>query len=196
MATDIPSWHEILGVRPGASDKEILQAYRQLSKSCHPDAGGNPGLFRMLTTAKDQLLSGSDFPPQAAEPQADPPRNTTSARHGQWERTSAAHDGVRHGYDPQGRTGPQPYAHRSPGFTDYLARLPAPQTAGGWVATVAAWLIGGGIIDTETASIPILGGLIGLCVFAILPLLAAASAIRARRRRRAWDYFHTRGNQW
>lgn len=196
MATDIPSWHEILGVRPGASGKEIEHAYRQLSKSCHPDAGGNPALFRLLTTAKEQLLSGSDTP-HTSESQADPRSNSGSARHDQWESARAAHDEARHGYGPQARRArPQPNSHGPLGFTDYLARLPAPRTARSWAVAVVTWMIVGGIIDTETVRIPFLGGLIALCVFATLPLLAAASAIRSRRRRQAWDYFYSRGNLW
>lgn len=38
------------------SDAEVKAAYRRLSKTVHPDAGGDVGLFRLITLAKETLL--------------------------------------------------------------------------------------------------------------------------------------------
>ncbi len=48
--------YEILGIKPGASEEEILAAYRQLMAKCHPDAGGNDWMASKLNEAKDILL--------------------------------------------------------------------------------------------------------------------------------------------
>ena len=48
--------YEILGVAPGASREEILEAWRRLIKRVHPDSGGSAFLTAKLNTAKDLLL--------------------------------------------------------------------------------------------------------------------------------------------
>lgn len=50
-----PTYYELLGVDVSASLSEIQAAGRSLSKSAHPDAGGNAGLFRMVRVAHDTL---------------------------------------------------------------------------------------------------------------------------------------------
>ncbi|MCP4340390.1 MAG: DnaJ domain-containing protein [Desulfobulbaceae bacterium] len=47
---------QILGVEPGASQQEILQAWRRLIKGVHPDHGGSAFLAAKINTAKDVLL--------------------------------------------------------------------------------------------------------------------------------------------
>lgn len=48
--------YQILGVDPGASEQEILQAWRRLLKGVHPDHGGSAFLTAKINTAKDVLL--------------------------------------------------------------------------------------------------------------------------------------------
>ena len=48
--------YEVLGVAPGASREEILEAWRRLIKRVHPDSGGSAFLTAKLNTAKYVLL--------------------------------------------------------------------------------------------------------------------------------------------
>ena len=51
-------FHEILGVRPSASERQIQQAFRQAALRYHPDTalgGGDPHRFRLITEAYGQL---------------------------------------------------------------------------------------------------------------------------------------------
>jgi len=174
LTTDIPAWHEVLGVRPGASREDILAAYRRHAKSCHPDTGGNAGLFRLLGIARDQGLNGENRLAEAAEPQA--------------TRQPGAADTGWHHRDDSG-TG-RPPAEGSPHpVADFLARLPAPQTDGGWMAAFAVCLIGGGVLVYALHHIAALAVLAGVLAVAALLLMAVADAIRAKRRRRAWEHF-------
>jgi hypothetical protein len=47
---------EILGIRSGASEKEIQAAYSRLMKRVHPDAGGSDYFAKQLNAARDVLL--------------------------------------------------------------------------------------------------------------------------------------------
>lgn len=47
--------YEVLGVARDASTEEIKRAYRRLSKTAHPDAGGDPARFTVITQAYDVL---------------------------------------------------------------------------------------------------------------------------------------------
>ncbi len=46
----------VLGLKPGASDEEIITAHRQLMQKFHPDRGGNDFLASQINDAKDVLL--------------------------------------------------------------------------------------------------------------------------------------------
>jgi hypothetical protein len=46
----------VLGVSPGSSPREIRNAWRQLAKKCHPDAGGNAAEMVCLNEALAQAL--------------------------------------------------------------------------------------------------------------------------------------------
>lgn len=54
--------HEILGVKPGASEAEIDAAYREKAKTAHPDRGGSAEAMQELNAARQhakQKLSTS-----------------------------------------------------------------------------------------------------------------------------------------
>lgn len=48
---------EVLGLKPGASNQEVIDAHRKLMQKVHPDRGGNDYLAAQLNQAKDTLLS-------------------------------------------------------------------------------------------------------------------------------------------
>lgn len=47
---------EVLGLRPGASETEIREAYRRLMRGAHPDTGGSDWLAARINQARDVLL--------------------------------------------------------------------------------------------------------------------------------------------
>jgi len=57
--------YQILGLKRGATDSEVKQAYRRLASKHHPDKGGDTQRFQEIQQAYDQITSG----------QADQPRH-------------------------------------------------------------------------------------------------------------------------
>jgi DnaJ family protein A protein 2 len=53
-----PQWNDLysrLGVKPKATQKEIKVAYRKLALDHHPDHGGDPETFRLISEAYEVL---------------------------------------------------------------------------------------------------------------------------------------------
>ena len=55
--------HEVLGVRPDASIKEVRAAYRRYAARHHPDHGGDPAQFVAGQEAYRQLCGGAPGSP-------------------------------------------------------------------------------------------------------------------------------------
>ena len=51
--------HDVLGVPIGASEADIVAAWRERAKRCHPDNGGDADEFQRITAAKNALLKGT-----------------------------------------------------------------------------------------------------------------------------------------
>ena len=47
---------QLLGLKPGASREEVIQAHKRLIQKVHPDRGGNDYLASKLNAARDLLL--------------------------------------------------------------------------------------------------------------------------------------------
>jgi hypothetical protein len=52
--------YEVLGLKPGASKKEITDAHRKLMQKNHPDRGGNNYFATKLNKAKQTLINNQD----------------------------------------------------------------------------------------------------------------------------------------
>lgn len=63
--------YEILGIKEGASKKEVQQAFKEQAKKCHPDHDKSPGAherFLKVHKAYKSILSGKDQPQAATQP--------------------------------------------------------------------------------------------------------------------------------
>ena len=49
--------YQILGLRPGATRDEVVDAHRKLIQKFHPDRGGTPYMAAMINDAKQHLLA-------------------------------------------------------------------------------------------------------------------------------------------
>jgi len=50
-------YHDILGLKPGATEEEVKKAYRKKAIETHPDKGGNEEEFKKVTEAYE-ILTG------------------------------------------------------------------------------------------------------------------------------------------
>lgn len=60
--------YRVLGVNPSDDIKVIKARYRELSRKHHPDAGGNPDVFKQITQAWSIIRDGkviTEFPSQS-----------------------------------------------------------------------------------------------------------------------------------
>ena len=68
---------EILGLKEGASDKEIKKAFRDLAKKCHPDKGGDAEVFAEISKAF-ALIKTKDARKRFERDQGRPEKSLTS----------------------------------------------------------------------------------------------------------------------
>ena len=50
--------YQILGLKRGASEQEVKQAYRRLASKHHPDKGGDTAQFQEIQQAYDRIIAG------------------------------------------------------------------------------------------------------------------------------------------
>ena len=50
--------YRVLGLKPGASESDLREAYHRLIKRVHPDHGGTAELAAQINEARDRLLEG------------------------------------------------------------------------------------------------------------------------------------------
>jgi molecular chaperone DnaJ len=68
-------YYEVLGIKKGASDKEIKKAYRKMSMKYHPDKNSDEGAAEKMSEVNEayEILSGKRKPPHTFnDPQGNP----------------------------------------------------------------------------------------------------------------------------
>jgi hypothetical protein len=55
---DLRGHAKLLGIEPSAGRAQVITAFREKVKTAHPDAGGDPAVFRLLIEARDAMLAG------------------------------------------------------------------------------------------------------------------------------------------
>ncbi len=93
--------YRLLGIRPGASAKEVRRAFRRQAKLHHPDR--NPGdtdaeeRFREILDAYDMAIRAVGWPARQSSPSVDPlkahgtsPHDISAQRYARWSRNSVA----------------------------------------------------------------------------------------------------------
>lgn len=68
----------LLGLQDPVEETEVVSAYRRLVRQHHPDLGGDPDVFRLLTVARDLLLA--DARRDAGESSGSPAGRTVRVR--------------------------------------------------------------------------------------------------------------------
>ena len=53
--TNLTDAYQALGVKSGAAEKEVKDAYRSLAMQHHPDRGGDSNIFDVITKARDYI---------------------------------------------------------------------------------------------------------------------------------------------
>ena len=57
--TNLTDAYQALGVKSGAGEKEVKDAYRSLAMQHHPDRGGDANIFDVITKARDYINDNS-----------------------------------------------------------------------------------------------------------------------------------------
>ena len=66
---NMSKYHDILGVKPDATEEEVKKAYRKKAIETHPDKGGNEGDFQKVNEAYEILTGKREEPrPQSQNP--------------------------------------------------------------------------------------------------------------------------------
>ena len=85
--------YEILGLKKGATPKEIKAKFRELAKKTHPDKGGNAETFVKINNAYEALLKGdageTSYGQRPYQRQQQPPSDQTSYAYYQYTKTEA-----------------------------------------------------------------------------------------------------------
>jgi hypothetical protein len=56
QAMSVEEAMEVLGLKPGYNDEDVVQAHRRMMQKVHPDRGGSDYLAAQINKAKDTLL--------------------------------------------------------------------------------------------------------------------------------------------